>query len=73
MRAYFVPAAGYAAATRPTIIFTNGYDGTITDMLFASVLAARARGYHSLLFDGPGQEGCCSSTEFRSGRIGRRS
>ena len=57
MRAYFVPAAGYAAATRPTIIFTNGYDGTITDMLFASVLAARARGYHSLLFDGPGQGG----------------
>ena len=57
MPAYFVPAAGYAAATRPTIIFTNGYDGTITDMLFASVLAARARGYHSLMFDGPGQGG----------------
>ncbi len=57
MPAYFVPAAGYAAATRPTIIFTNGYDGTIADMLFASALAARARGYHSLLFDGPGQGG----------------
>ena len=26
-------------AKRPTILFTNGYDGTIADMLFASVVA----------------------------------
>src|SRR5277367_78121 len=55
MPAYFVPAAGFVDVQRPTIIFTNGYDGTLTDMLFASAAAARARGYHSVLFDGPGQ------------------
>jgi pimeloyl-ACP methyl ester carboxylesterase len=55
MPAYFVPAARFAGEARPTIIFTNGYDGTITDMLFASAVAASRRGYHSLLFDGPGQ------------------
>jgi hypothetical protein len=33
-------------AKRPTILFTNGYDGTITDMLFVSVVAASRRGLH---------------------------
>jgi hypothetical protein len=55
MPAYFVPAAGFAGTKRPTIIFTNGYDATVTDVLFASAVAASRRGYHSLLFDGPGQ------------------
>jgi pimeloyl-ACP methyl ester carboxylesterase len=55
MPAYFIPAVGFEGMARPTIIFTNGYDGTITDMVFASAVAARERGYHSLLFDGPGQ------------------
>jgi alpha-beta hydrolase superfamily lysophospholipase len=55
MPAYLLPATGFAEVTRPTIIFTNGYDGTITDMVFASAVAASRRGYHSLLFDGPGQ------------------
>jgi alpha-beta hydrolase superfamily lysophospholipase len=55
MPAYFLPAAGYGGVKRPTIIFTNGYDGTITDMYFALAVAASRRGYHSLLFDGPGQ------------------
>ena len=55
MPAYFIPAAGSAGARRPTIIFTNGYDGTIADVYFASAVAASRRGYHSLLFDGPGQ------------------
>ena len=57
MPAYFIPAKGTAGARRPTIIFTNGYDGTLTDMFFASAVAAGRRGYHSLLFDGPGQGG----------------
>jgi dienelactone hydrolase len=57
MPAYFIPARGAAGARRPTIIFTNGYDGTLTDMFFASAVAAGRRGYHSLLFDGPGQGG----------------
>ena len=55
MPAYFIPAVGLAGARRPTIISTNGYDGTITGMYFASAVAASRRGYHSLLFDGPGQ------------------
>lgn len=53
--AYLIPAPGAAGQKRPTIIFTNGYDATITDLLFASAVAAGARGYHCLLFDGPGQ------------------
>jgi pimeloyl-ACP methyl ester carboxylesterase len=53
--AYFIPAVGYEAAVRPLLICTNGYDATITDMFFASAVAATARGYHCLIFDGPGQ------------------
>jgi alpha-beta hydrolase superfamily lysophospholipase len=55
MPAYLVPAAGREGEVRPLIIFTNGYDATITDMYFASAVAASRRGYHCLLFDGPGQ------------------
>ncbi len=53
--AYFIPAAGHARETRPLVIFTNGYDATVTEMYFASAVAASRRGYHSLIFDGPGQ------------------
>lgn len=55
MPAYFVPAEGHSHEVRPLLIFTNGYDGTITDMYFALAVAASRRGYHCLLFDGPGQ------------------
>ncbi len=55
MPAYLIPASGKEKEIRPLIIFTNGYDGTITDMYFASAVAASKRGYHCLLFDGPGQ------------------
>src|SRR5205809_5713870 len=41
--------------TRPLLIGTNGYDATATEMYFAFGLAAAERGYHCLLFDGPGQ------------------
>ena len=53
--AYLIPAPGHETEQRPTIIFTNGYDATITDMYFASAVAALRRGYHCVLFDGPGQ------------------
>jgi alpha-beta hydrolase superfamily lysophospholipase len=53
--AYLIPAQGFERAVRPLIIFNNGYDATMTDMYFASAVAASQRGYHSLLFDGPGQ------------------
>jgi alpha-beta hydrolase superfamily lysophospholipase len=53
--AYFIPSASHAGETRPLVIFTNGYDATVTEMYFASAVAASRRGYHSLIFDGPGQ------------------
>ncbi|WP_144150115.1 alpha/beta hydrolase family protein [Paraburkholderia sp. BCC1885] len=53
--AYVIPAQGRADEVRPLLIFNNGYDGTITDLFFASAVAASRRGYHSLIFDGPGQ------------------
>lgn len=53
--AYFIPAQGFETQVRPLVIFNNGYDATITDMYFASAVGASQRGYHSLLFDGPGQ------------------
>ena len=53
--ACFIPAVGYETAVRPLLICTNGYDATITDMFFASAVAATARRYHCLIFDGPGQ------------------
>jgi hypothetical protein len=53
--AYLIPAIGHETETRPLIIFTNGYDATITDMYFASAAYAVRRGYHALVFDGPGQ------------------
>ena len=53
--AYLIPAVGQETAVRPLLICTNGYDATITDMFFASAVAATSRGYHCLIFDGPGQ------------------
>jgi alpha-beta hydrolase superfamily lysophospholipase len=55
MPAYFIPAQGCEKEVRPLIILNNGYDATITDTYFAAAVAASWRGYHSLLFDGPGQ------------------
>lgn len=40
---------------QPLLIFNNGYDGTITDPFYASAVAASRRGYHALIFNGPGQ------------------
>lgn len=52
---YVIPAQGRENEVQPLLIFTNGYDGTITDLFFASAVAASRRGYHALIFDGPGQ------------------
>jgi pimeloyl-ACP methyl ester carboxylesterase len=40
---------------RPTLILTNGYDGTAEELYFANGVAALERGYNVLIFDGPGQ------------------
>ena len=54
---YLLPAEGRARERRPLLILTNGYDATVTDMYFASAVAATRCGYHCLVFDGPGQGG----------------
>jgi len=56
MPGWFMPAAGHPAGTRrPLLVCTNGYDGSLSSMVVHIALAASARGYHCLLFDGPGQ------------------
>ena len=57
MRSYLLPAEGREHEVRPLIIMVNGYDATVTDVYFALGVAAARRGYHVLIFDGPGQGG----------------
>jgi hypothetical protein len=51
---YFCRAPSASGRSR-TLIATNGYDSTVHEMYFAFAVAATRRGYHCLLFDGPGQ------------------
>jgi hypothetical protein len=55
MAVYVIPAQGFEREVRPLVIFNGGYDSTLIDSYFASAVAASRRGYHSLVFDGPGQ------------------
>lgn len=57
MRSYLLPAEGRETEVLPLIIMVNGYDATVTDVYFAMGVAAARRGYHVLIFDGPGQGG----------------
>ena len=50
---YHFRAAG--AGPRPTVILLGGYDGTAEELYFFNGVAALARGYDVLAFDGPGQ------------------
>lgn len=52
--AYFFPATA-DGRPRPTVLLTNGYDGSAEELYFTNGAAALARGYHVLAFDGPGQ------------------
>ncbi|GAA4395260.1 alpha/beta hydrolase family protein [Tsukamurella soli] len=51
---YFFPAAD-DDEPRPTVILTNGYDGTAEELYFTNGAASLERGYNVLAFDGPGQ------------------
>ncbi|HST38004.1 MAG TPA: alpha/beta fold hydrolase [Conexibacter sp.] len=52
----FIRARGAEAGEpRPTVLYTNGYDSTLSEMFVAHAPAAYERGYNVLLFDGPGQ------------------
>lgn len=44
-----------SGASRPTVIVHGGYDSTGEEQYFEAVPAALARGYHCLVFEGPGQ------------------
>ena len=50
----FVPAAD--GQTRPTLILNNGSDGPMTAVWPGLGAPALARGYNTLVFDGPGQQ-----------------
>lgn len=50
---YFFPAG---AGQHPTLILNNGSDGAVTAMYPGVGAAATTRGYHVLVFDGPGQQ-----------------
>jgi predicted alpha/beta-fold hydrolase len=52
--AYFFRADD-AAEPGPLLIATNGYDATLFEMYLGQGLPALQRGYHCMLFDGPGQ------------------
>jgi alpha-beta hydrolase superfamily lysophospholipase len=52
----FIRARGAEAGEpRPTVVYTDGYDGTLAEMFVAHAPAAYERGYNVLLYDGPGQ------------------
>ncbi len=55
MPGYLIRAEGRETETRPLVILTNGYDATVTENYFAVAVAVARRGYHCLVFDGPGQ------------------
>jgi len=40
---------------RPVLVATNGYDSGMPEQSLACVLPALERGYHAVVFDGPGQ------------------
>ena len=50
--------ANDSPAPNPILIINNGYDGTMQEMYFGDAVAALRRGYHALVFDGPGQGEC---------------
>ena len=53
---WFVPAAdSKPGERRPVVILVNGYDGTLPDTYFGLGQATVDRGYHAVVFDGPGQ------------------
>jgi dienelactone hydrolase len=53
--AIFYAPPGNTQVPRPTVLMCNGYDGSQEEMLHVSGLAACARGYNVVTFEGPGQ------------------
>lgn len=56
MPGYFLPGAGATPGERrPVVVLTNGYDATMVELYFGAARAMVERGYHCIIFDGPGQ------------------
>jgi alpha-beta hydrolase superfamily lysophospholipase len=53
LHGYFFSSPG--SSPRPTLVLTGGYDSTAEEAYFFSGVAALARGYNFVAFDGPGQ------------------
>jgi alpha-beta hydrolase superfamily lysophospholipase len=53
--AYFVRAPGHSNEVRPVVIVGGGWDSTIVENYAGIGVAALRRGYHVVLYDGPGQ------------------
>jgi hypothetical protein len=45
-----------AGTRRPTVVITNGSEGSLSAMWATGVSTALARGYNAFLYDGPGQQ-----------------
>lgn len=45
-----------SGAARPTLVLTNGSDGSITSMWASGAATAVARGWNAVVYDGPGQQ-----------------
>lgn len=56
LRGYFC-ASAQARGPAPTLIATSGYDSNVHEAWLAFAAAANRRGWHCLLYDGPGQGG----------------
>lgn len=54
LRGYFLQSP-HGLAPRPTLILNGGYDSTAEECYLWNGVAALRRGYHCLIFDGPGQ------------------
>ncbi|MGA2137098.1 MAG: alpha/beta fold hydrolase [Bryobacteraceae bacterium] len=54
LHGYFLRAAA-GGEPSPTLILNGGYDSTAEECYFWNAVAALRRGYHCLIFDGPGQ------------------
>lgn len=53
--AYYVRAAGRRGRRGKTLLLISGYDGTLEETWLSYGRAALERGYHLMLFSGPGQ------------------
>ena len=55
VEAIWYPASNDESTKRPTLILGNGYDGAQEDLYHTLVIGARARGWNTLTYEGPGQ------------------